>query len=72
MSTYNPPQKLDQKTKEIRLLRLELLNLQKQFLNATIGLLSRLDSIDPPEKPYTGRPKTREQAKRHFSKIAGL
>lgn len=54
---------MDPKTKEAKLLRLELLNLSKQMNVAINGLLTRIDVIDPPEVRPTGKPKTREQAK---------
>lgn len=63
MSTLKP---LDPKIKEVRLLRRELLDLQQQILTATVGLLARLDAIDPPEQPYAGKPRTRKQAKAFF------
>jgi len=54
---------MDAKTKEAKLIRAELLKLQRHFMLVTDGLLSRLDVIDPPAIRPKGKPKTREQAK---------
>lgn len=67
-----PIHPMDSKTKEAKLIRLELLNLQRQLMTSINGLLSRLDIIDPPENPSGGKPRTKEQAKRHFSSLVGL
>lgn len=60
---------MDEKTKQAKLIRLELLNLHKAFGVAVVGLLARLDAIDPPEKrPYV-KPKSKEESKAFFKSI---